>query len=946
MACVRLVLVLFAHLLGAVPYVQGQTYEIKRLAGHDHLVAFFNGSKYHVQYHCVPSSLEEKRNELETINMEMEVLSLAVGTRQNRSQMYFVVIGKTEGSPQLVYMSKVTVPCLHNHEVKRETVFFDLKKQGSLDYWATAVDPRGHFAVAFTVGAILIFDLNTLQNSSILNVSWPEAGTRNFYPLAVNIGENAIFLTGYNDLIGALAVYSLNLTLLTTDQSVHILNYSQIYTQFATSRSTIIQTLVSVDRDNTAENVLFSVYQALLVHVYKVIIAGSLLQLRYVGFKQYNSRVSNGAWFGQKVIVSIPQSKAALTLRFYEIGSDTQFSQSTVESFVFPNNAQSIPHDFSQDLAAIEASPSALYLLNKKGQLLVVPTSQPGYYSVPYVLHTGGSVFSFVGHGAQCPPRRFKNDTGIWPCYACQPVKNNSVFDHISRTCSQCSDKEFCPGEFMTDLDAFVDIVQVQSYPESPKIDVFDDIVLFSMFRVDCGPSSPFFLTLLSLVVVSIFSILVFLMKLLRSLRPKRKHFLTFFRHLDLIGEGELWFGGIISITLLFFIVLAVKFSHTFHAHYPIESVKQFSDQDSCSSNKVLNAKFESKLQFFSFTPEQQLEPVFNLLNSQKFKVSVDMIQTDYHCGQIRLIYAETEEFLNFSCYQSSGTLYVGTDLPVQKMTLKLELYGNHTVAAVRCGITAPQLDSIDNVALGLNFSKRFNKSSQRLAQNVLVNLDLTKVNNITEGLTDSGISKFSAIWTPTFTFDINAMFVSSDKPVNGSIGQRNLTTLSIVLGETPFFVKNTQKPIARRSEIIFHTFLFISACIDLLAMIFLLLKLWFFPLMRFFLKKLLRSTGWLYRLILHDVQVEETSVSKIARLESEVNSLKFEVKETKIIVEEILSVMAHNDDHLQTHCHFEKLCDIVRSDKALGTKIASEFKKMQVADLEILPKIKTTSQP
>jgi hypothetical protein len=322
------------------------------------------------------------------------------------------------------------------------------------------------------------------------------------------------------------------------------------------------------------------------------------------------------------------------------------------------------------------------------------------------------------------------------------------------------------------------------------------------------------------------------------------------------------------------------------------------------------------------------------------------MIQTDYHCGQIRLIYAETEEFLNFSCYQSSGTLYVGADLPVQKMTLKLELYGNHTVAAVRCGITAPQLYSIDNVALGLNFSKRFNKSSQCLAQNALINLDLTKVNNITEGLIDSGISKFSAVWTPTFTFDINQMFVSCDKPVNGSIGQRNLTTLSIVLGETPFFVKNTQKPIARRSEIIFHTFLFIGACIDLLAMIFLLLKLWFFPLMRFFLKKLLRSSGWLYRLIFHEVQVEETSVSKIARLESEVNSLKFEVKETKVIVEEILSAMAHNDDHLQIHCHFEKLCDIVRSDKAPGPKIASEFKKMQVADREILPKIKTASQP
>ena len=46
-------------------------------------------------------------------------------------------------------------------------------------------------------------------------------------------------------------------------------------------------------------------------------------------------------------------------------------------------------------------------------------------------------------------------------------------------------------------------------------------------------------------------------------------------------------------------------------------------------------------------------------------------------------------------------------------------------------------------------------------------------------------------------------------------------TSLSFSIKETSIFIYNKQEPIARRSEIIFHTVLFINTCLGLLAMFF-----------------------------------------------------------------------------------------------------------------------------
>ena len=83
--------------------------------------------------------------------------------------------------------------------------------------------------------------------------------------------------------------------------------------------------------------------------------------------------------------------------------------------------------------------------------------------------------------------------------------------------------------------------------------------------------------------------------------------------------------------------------------------------------------------------------------------------------------------------------------------------------------------------------------------------------------------SDFTGIYIPTFSVDINSLFLTNDQYVRSALTS---TTLTVVLTETPYYVKNIQEPIAKSSEIIFHNLLFTVVCLELFGLFFLLYKL------------------------------------------------------------------------------------------------------------------------
>lgn len=272
-----------------------------------------------------------------------------------------------------------------------------------------------------------------------------------------------------------------------------------------------------------------------------------------------------------------------------------------------------------------------------------------------------------------------------------------------------------------------------------------------------------------------------------------------------------------------------------------------------------------------------------------------------------RLQYIEKKSYLPFSYKQNSSILYISAILPAHKMTLNIILYGSQTTRAFRFGISAKQLHLSHKTARVLNFSKRFSSTGKhRLSHNPQVNLEITKEINVTEELTESDATTITGLWLPTFTFDTDQMFINIDNPLNSTnerfSATHSSTTISIFIRETMFFVKNKQKPIARRAEIIFHTILFIGVCIDLLAMMFLLLNLWIVSPMKFFLKDFIRPTNRLYYLIFDekDENAKQQVSSDIVRLEAEVNILKIKLEESNATMHAFMSSMSADKQPLE----------------------------------------------
>ena len=207
------------------------------------------------------------------------------------------------------------------------------------------------------------------------------------------------------------------------------------------------------------------------------------------------------------------------------MGKGTKFDNSSVPSSKFPNVDQSFVPYLSKSLKSVQSTvrQNVLYLLNEKGQILILPPSQPGYYSVPNLFVTDSSatsqrglVISYIPDIARCPKGTYKNNTGVWPCYQCETTPNNTVVDFVSSTCQQCTMKEFCPGEFTTPFDQFESIRQNYGHRKISDINVFDDLILYNIFRTDCGINSPFYIIMISLLIVLLLSILIFFLKLVK----------------------------------------------------------------------------------------------------------------------------------------------------------------------------------------------------------------------------------------------------------------------------------------------------------------------------------------------------------------------------------------------------------------------------------------------
>jgi hypothetical protein len=86
-------------------------------------------------------------------------------------------------------------------------------------------------------------------------------------------------------------------------------------------------------------------------------------------------------------------------------------------------------------------------------------------------------------------------------------------------------------------------------------------------------------------------------------------------------------------------------------------------------------------------------------------------------------------------------------------------LKSNDTFESVRTGLTSPLSNVTNSWTQELEFLKSFYQTNQILSQNPVINLQLTKAINITEGLTSADDTTYSGLWLPTLTFNVDQLF-------------------------------------------------------------------------------------------------------------------------------------------------------------------------------------------
>ncbi|CAF1142632.1 unnamed protein product [Didymodactylos carnosus] len=828
-----------------------------KLVGNEHSLIFVNNALKFFAIGFGPYSKDTTFCTVPFFSATDYVYSIAAGKKQNASQPYFVHIGEdiVSGNQNVgvigYYISLSNNTCTYAYLNIQN---FSYSPSYHQDYYIIGVDPLGLIAYGATSIFSFLYNLNTyeikIQKQNIV-LPPPVSSYPIFIPYAIGMSEHFAVVAGYafvfelNEYAPVACLIDLDLLTFnfTLISNVSLINDVAIPVTSAVTYTLQYDMAVDINEQNQIliGIPLFDTVVLLSANTTDLIILNTI--------SRYNSYIGLGksvAWIDNTTVAIIVYSLAdspwsSSTVYVYDI----EYSF-TLPIFAFPNNQQigvsSSYLPVNPSFLLVRSWSSYMLVFDSMGRILIIHPSPPGYYS--------GSILNLYGiinvySSVSCPAGTFKNSSGIGPCTVCPEGRKNQGDTGIQ--CDWCQKTSFCPLGSVNDVNYSIieNINNSQAYPKSPDNSIFDDILIQNMFSIGstnhCIVVSPLFWT--SIIIVLSILILI-IMGTLTFFPTKHKHRIlikTIFKQLDLVGEGELWIGGLISLGIIVLVSFAYWFSNYYLKQYPIE---KSSDSTFACDTSIRNAKFSTGLQLLSIPRSDEQEPIFDMLDKQEFTMSVDFVNTLYKYMNVTVQQNIGSSFvkLNISNYlvqNDNATFRVSVVLPFHQINVQFNLTGPYSIGGVRICLSGPSDGSDSYIIQQLNFCKFFYTPNQTLAYSSSIDLQLTKVINETEGLSDSDKTLYSGLWVPTFI--INTL---SDQLLYSQHGEylryfSTQTTLLVTVSETQFYIQNTQSPIARLSEVIFHNLLFTIVCLEIFGLIFLIIKLLFVPIVMKLLLKI-----------------------------------------------------------------------------------------------------------
>ncbi|UJR34338.1 hypothetical protein I4U23_021741 [Adineta vaga] len=581
---------------------------------------------------------------------------------------------------------------------------------------------------------------------------------------------------------------------------------------------------------------------------------------KHISFKK-------GIFFGKSVAILDNNTYAVLlpstpTLPWsssqVQIYSINNLTISSKPIFVFPNNQQPIEQMYLLPLPYrivnfVSWSSNSLGLVLDPHTALLVPVSPPGYCSSMIEKYTNTEI-SFY-RIKPCISGTYQKKLSFGPCKICPAQWKNNGSSGLM--CDKCSlkNKSLCFLGAINEIDiiSIGSYDQTNSYPESPQSTQFDDLLLHNIFKfpdltIECIFLSPIFWSCLTILV---FLIIFILSKLIFSYFKSQHHrsiILKFFYHIDLISEGEYWFGGLISLSIFVLIIFVCKFSISFASLYPIEETSLNERTSVLCDGTLFNAKFTSSLQLLS-TSTYQEKPILNLLNNQIITLTVQFISTAFSCSDLSM-QQNTGHGLNipsknFICDSNHSILYISTILPQHIVTMEFDLIGPHHVGGLRLCFSAPSI-RMDNgiyIVQNMDYCKLFYTENETLTFNPTINVKMTKAVNRTASMIFLNDVMYTGLWLPTLTTNTLTDNLLFSQKGDFYRYLHTKMTLIVDITESEFYMKNTQEPIARTYEITFNTILFSMLCLDLFGLLFIIFKLAILPLIKLLSKYFFNKT-------------------------------------------------------------------------------------------------------
>jgi hypothetical protein len=633
---------------------------------------------------------------------------------------------------------------------------------------------------------------------------------------AVDINYEFIVLVGYIDSITPVA---------------HLINVNSCdtFTLFNNCMTTVdtfvynnsIKANMSVKIDD-AGNVIWSIGSKLILFN---IIHG---RFELVNTLNISSTIRALAWVGNDTFAVLVTSQVL----FYSI-------ELTLLS-TFPNTWKKLCSTMMLNFDTIAWSDIiGLAIADVNENVYIIRPTTPGYYSVTNTGCGQGIPFAFSSENI-CPPGSYHFEQSSRPCALCpQGTFNNG---HYSAACAPCNESSFCPLGAVANVDgkAISTIIQARAYPKSPDTTIFDDILLQNIFSINfsrhCLLVSPVFWTVLVIIVTLLLLAIMGASHCFTRCNGIRQTVKGVFKQTDLIGEGELWVGGVVSFSVLVLISFAYVFSALYLRQYPIEN----SSNSSFTCNPSLrNAKFSTQMQLLGIPLNDDIQPMFNMLDAQPYTLNVDYVNTLFACQHV-IVQQTVGLVVTYispqNCSYHDAVLSVSIALPLHTIAIQLMLNATLTVGGIRVGLSGPEATEGDAYRVqALGFMQSYSVSNRVLSQNPSLQLQFIRLINSTEPLVDGQATLFSALWVPTFSYVSDQLFLTETQYVGNTALQ---TLFTISLSEKAYYVLNTQSPIAKEAEVVFHSILFTIVCLEMFGLLFLIFKLLFVPLFKYIAAK------------------------------------------------------------------------------------------------------------